>query len=159
MTKTKASIKPRFVLAIIKELIERRREEEEILVEVDEIFGDQIDAFFGEEKPRPKIVVDEVMSLSELGVSSWDSSRDIDEISGIEEIPDDELEEEVDEPEIRPRAPQRTKLSERGRKPPPHSKMHVEDRWQERGRARSIIVVALLVVIALTFGSVVCLFL
>lgn len=157
ITRSKASIKPRFVAAVLTELLDRRREEELILLEVEDLFGKdgELDSEYGlldvpsdpgitiPEEPKLHLMVDEVMSLDDLGRSSWDSSKDIDEIDGIEEIDDDEFE---------PQIAQRSKRRSKHRQRLAASDTHRRAKWHQSTAGQVTVICMLLAIIALTFG-------
>lgn len=139
----KASIKPVFVAELLKELIDRRTEDEELFHEIEEAFGEDL-------ATQTRIVVDEVTSLSQLGTSSFDLEKA--EWKLPEEInPPEEEEEELDDSDVTYEVHHRPVLRSKGK----HSGMHVRGRWQDGGNTRRAVIYVLLTVIALTFGSLV----
>ena len=134
---TKASIKPLFVMEVLKELLDYRREEALILEEVDELFcgGDLL-------------IVDEVGTLSELGNSSYASEHDLHKIEW--ELPEDINElEALDESDVTHKVHQRPILRNK------HSSSRttvMASRWDDGSPTRRVIVLVLLGVIILTFG-------
>lgn len=135
----RAVIKPVFVASLLKELIDRRYEEQEIFAEVEELFGDDE---LGPLTPDsdPLIQVDEVMSLDDLGTSSWTSGSDLDRVERPETEEDELL---YDEPYV-------PVLKSKRR---PSNGMHVRGRWSDGDTTRKLIIFTLLAVIALSFGS------
>ena len=134
----KASIKPRFVAGIIKELIDRRKEEELIFAEVEDLFGSELAMY-------TKIVVDEVTNLSQLGTSSFDLEKAEWRVpEGPEEPP--ELDESDVIHDVQHKPVLRSKRSS-------SSGAVMRGRWDDGGKTKRMVVYALLAVIALTFGS------
>lgn len=135
---TKASIKPLFVMEVLKELINYRREEALILEEVDELFcgGDLL-------------TVDEVETLSELGNSSYASDYDLHKIEWG--LPEDINElEALDESDVTHEVHQRPVLRTK------HSSskvMGIESRWDDGSSTKRVVILSLLVVIIFTFGT------
>jgi len=142
---TKASIKPLFVMEVLKELIHWRREERSLRSEVDSLFSDDL-ILMDSTSDKPLRVV-EVGSLSELGNSSR-SGCDLREVEW-------KLPEEINEPEaldesdvvheVRRRPILRTKHSST-------SSMGVQSRWNDGSSTRRVIILVLIVVIILTIG-------
>lgn len=148
----RASIRPGFVARVLKELLDRRREERELISEVNEIFAD--DGIMITDDPEPKIEVEEVQSLSELGNSSWESGSDLEKIEWKKpDTPDtpDELDESnvIHETHHRPILRANRRIG---------SGMHIHGRWQDETTTRQVVIYALLIIIVLTFGSLLTVF-
>jgi len=135
--KTKASIKPVFVIEALKELIDRRREEAAVFAEVEELFNDD----------DCEIVVEEVVSLSELGNSSWPSGPNLEEVEWKKP-------EELDDSDVTHEVLQRPVLRTKRRS----GVMGSSGKWQDGYTTRRIIVFTLTIVIALTAISVLAVF-
>jgi hypothetical protein len=133
----KASIRPAFVAGVLKELIDRRKEDEVIFAEVEEIFGAELAA-------GTRLVVDEVKSLSQLGTSSFDLEKAEWRLPKETE-PSPELDESDVTYEVPHKPVLRTKHSS--------SSVMVHGRWEDGSSTRKLIIYVLLTVILLTFGS------
>jgi len=138
---TKASIKPVFVIKVLKELIDRRREERLIFDEVKELFDDDELVTVAEESDV-EIVVREVESLSELGVSSWESSDEKNEKRVEKEVDGVPL----DDSDVTHSVRRRPVLRPSRRRT---VGMH-ESCWQDGTAARHAVIFTLVVIIALT---------
>jgi len=155
---TRASIKPEFVARVLKELIDYRREEKQLAAEVEEILGDDADGYIIRIEDEPKLRVDEVMSLSELGNSSWESGSDLYNIEWKRqsdvELSEEETEEEpaaeLDDSDVVHEVQQRPILRTSHNS---SSGMRAAARWDDGSSSRRRIIFALLMVIALIFGS------
>jgi len=136
----KASINTQFIASILKELIDYRNAEKGLRDEVEVLF-------YGKPDPEPLIMVEEVQTLSELGNTSWSS--------GSKDAPS------PDSPEEEDQALNEESLLHR-RKPRPilrsrrsllvSSGMH-QARWGDGSDSRRFIIIALLIVIAVTLAT------
>jgi len=145
----KASIKPAFVSQILKELIDRRRDDKLLMAEVEQILGDNMD--IAAEESGSKLTVDEVMSLSELGNSSWASGSDLAQIQWQSK---EELKEELKE---EPEEPDDIRYEDRFAPPiskhPKHVLIHT-NRWDDGSdAARRIIIFAIVAASVAIFGT------
>jgi hypothetical protein len=152
---TKASVKATFVARAFKELIRYRREEKRLLREVDQILSEDVscvhlasDSIHVE--GLPKIVVDEVTSLSQLGDSSWESGTDLRDIewklpADQDDLEDDEDEDDEDELDYA----SKTKSALTGGR----TGLRTRSRWNDNSSTRRFIIYALLAVIMICFGS------
>ena len=146
---TRASIKPLFVMEVLKELIHWRREERSLRSEVDSLFSDDL-ILMDSTSDKPLRVV-EVESLSELGNSSR-SGCDLREVEW-------KLPEEINEPEeldesdvvheVRHRPILRSKRS---------GSVMTQGRWNDGHTTRRVIIFGLLAVIGLTLISILAVF-
>lgn len=135
---TKASIKPLFVIEVLKELIDRRHEESVLYAEFEELFMD--DDFYLSPGEDRNIVVEEVMSLSQLGTSSCDSSSNLEKIEWKAPEP-------LDESDVTYEVLQRPVLRAKRRS----GVMRAGNRWHDGYTTRRVIIFTLLTIIVLTF--------
>ena len=139
----KASIRPTFVIKLLKELIARRHEERLIANEAKALFSDYELVAVAEES-GVEIVVREVQSLSELGVSSWESG----DKSKNDTVTKKEVVKEraLDDSDVVHTSQRRPVLKSKHRR---SIRMH-ESRWKNGSAARHAVIFTLIVVIALT---------
>jgi hypothetical protein len=131
----KASISPTFIASTIKELIDRRNEDEENCRDIERLFFENEPLLKG----KPVTVVEEVSTLSELGNTSWTTA-------------DEEADTHADTrclPEFIVKAPKAPKA----RKPSLRSGVRARAA-ADRNSLRKWIAIALVIVIILTFSQV-----
>lgn len=138
---TKASINPAFIIKLLKELIDRRHEEQLIFEEVKELF-DGSELVTVAEESDVEIVVREVEDLSELGVSSWESGDERCEKKVENEVDGEPL----DDSDVTHSVQRRPVLRSNHRWT---IGMH-ESRWRDGSAAGHAIIFTLVVIIALT---------
>ena len=141
----KASIKPIFVIEVLKELLHWRREDRSLRSEVNSLFSDEL-ILMDNASDKPLRVV-EIGSLSELGNSSHAGFdlRKAEWKLPTEAEPPPELDESDVTYETHHKPILRTKHSS--------GSGMVHGRWEDGSSTRKSIIYVLLTVIALTFGS------
>lgn len=154
----KASIKPEFVVRVLKELIDYRNEEKQLAAEVEEIYGDNADDYSIRIEDEPKLRAEEVMSLSELGNSSWESGSNLYKIEwkrqGVVKLPvekpDDESAADQDDSNVIHEVRQRSSLRTNRKS---SSGLRAARRWNDGSSTRRMIIFTLLIIILLICES------